>query len=64
MQHDIETVIQRLGGRKAMAEALGITPANISQWRATRKIPAAKAIEIERLTGGDIRAVDLVGFQQ
>lgn len=64
MQHDIESVIERFGGRAALAKALDITPANISQWRAMRRIPPAKAIEIERLTGGDIRAVDLVGVRQ
>lgn len=64
MQHDIESVIERFGGRAALAKALGITPANISQWRASRRIPAAKAIEIERLTDGDIRAVDLAGARQ
>ena len=36
------------GGQKLIAEALGCTPANISQWT---KVPAEYAIRIETLTG-------------
>ncbi len=40
--------IGRAGGVAALARAIGATPQAVSQWR---RAPAARAIEIERLTG-------------
>lgn len=43
-------VVQHFGSVSAVAAALGITHASVSQWGET--IPVRRAYEIERITGG------------
>ena len=44
----LETAIQRAGGTKPLAEALGITRQAIEQWR---RVPPERVLEVERFTG-------------
>lgn len=57
----IEKVIEYFGGTSKTAKALGVEPAAVSQWIAKNEIPPKRAIEIERLTDGALRAVDMIG---
>ena len=41
------------GGRSALAERLGVTPAAIGNWK-SRGVPIEHCWEIERLTGGKV----------
>ena len=41
------------------ASALGVAPSAVSQWIKDDRIPPQRAIEIEALTGGTFRAVDI-----
>lgn len=59
---DINTVINFFGGRVALAKALKVTPQAVHKWMKT-EIPPARAIQIEKLTNGEIQAVDLVKQQ-
>ena len=52
--------IEWAGGKLALAKALGVTHAAVSQWLLEGGLPPARAIELERLTGGNLRAVNLV----
>lgn len=48
---DIDSVIQHFGSSKALQDALGVTKAAISQWRASG-IPNLRQFQIQALTGG------------
>jgi DNA-binding transcriptional regulator YdaS (Cro superfamily) len=55
----IREIITYFGGTTATATALGIAPSAVSQWIKDNRIPPQRAIEIEALTGGTFRAVDI-----
>lgn len=57
----VNEVIAYLGGTTAAAKILGVQPAAVSQWLACGQIPPRRAIQIERLTGGVYKAVDIEG---
>ncbi len=48
------------GSQSELARKLGISAPAVTQWLIDG-IPAARAIEIEKLSGGKFKAVDLVG---
>lgn len=52
----VKVAVEAFGTRMALAEALGIERSAISQWQA---VPPRRAIEIEALTGGRIKAKTL-----
>ena len=55
----IKKIIAFFGGTSATATALGVAPSAVSQWIKDERIPPQRAIEIETLTGGTFRAVDI-----
>lgn len=57
----IEKVIEHFGGTTKTAKVLGVEPAAVSQWIAKKEIPPKRAIEVERITDGLFKAVDLIG---
>ena len=44
----LREALNRIGGQRAMARALGIAHQAVSKWR---KVPVLRALEVERLTG-------------
>ena len=59
MKH-IQIVLKHYGSQRALARAMRVSEAAVSQWIKAGEIPAAKAIRVERAMGGKIKAVDLV----
>jgi DNA-binding transcriptional regulator YdaS (Cro superfamily) len=55
-----EDIIEHFGSQSQLARQLGIDRANVSMWIANKAIPSAHAINIERLTEGKFRAVDIM----
>jgi DNA-binding transcriptional regulator YdaS (Cro superfamily) len=55
-----ENVFKWFGGKKRTADAVGVTPAAVSQWIEWGYIPPANALKIELLTQGQFKAVDLI----
>ncbi len=47
-------VVKFFGSQAATAAALGIKQPSVAVW--TKKIPALRQIQIERITGGKLRA--------
>lgn len=47
------------GAAADLARQLGVSEALVSFWRAGRQVPAGRAIEIERATGGAVRVEEL-----
>jgi len=57
----IEKVLAYFNNSQAeLARQLDVDRSAISQWVADDKIPPLRAIQIEKLTSGKIKAVDLV----
>lgn len=57
----IQEIIQQFGSQVELARQLGVTQAAVAQWVADEKVPAYRAIQIERITGGQFKAVDIIG---
>lgn len=55
-----EQVVQHFGNKARLAEAIGVTRQAVNSWKNDGFIPAGSAVEIERITDGKFRAIDLV----
>jgi DNA-binding transcriptional regulator YdaS (Cro superfamily) len=51
MKAAIEQAIQVAGGRKALAERIGVRVQAVEKWVRFDRIPAERVLTIERLTG-------------
>lgn len=47
-----DRIVERMGSQRKLAQALNIKPQSLTNWRG--RIPAERALEIERLVGGEI----------
>jgi len=45
--------------QRALAKAMDVTPQAVNQWFSANKIPIRRAVEIERLTNGEISKSDI-----
>ena len=57
-----EKIIEYFGGTNKMARALGVSSPAVCQWVANG-IPAARAIQIEELTDGKFKAIEIVKIE-
>lgn len=55
----LDEIIKHFGTQAKLAGALGITPVAVTHWK-THGISARQAIEIERLTKGKFKAIDII----
>jgi DNA-binding transcriptional regulator YdaS (Cro superfamily) len=59
-QHPIDVAAGIVGSQAALAVALGVTRAAVTQWKEVgRKTPAEHCPKIERLTGGKVTCEQL-----
>ena len=56
----MDDVIEHFGNQAELAKQLKVDPAAVSQWLANGYWPPRRAIEIEMITGGKFKAVDLI----
>ena len=56
---DLQKVFDWFGGKKRTADALGVDAAAVSQWIKIGYIPPANALKVERISGGEFKAIDL-----
>ena len=57
-----EKIINHFGGINKLAVALGVSHPAVCQW-AVNGIPAARAIQIEVLTRGKFKAIEIVKIE-
>jgi DNA-binding transcriptional regulator YdaS (Cro superfamily) len=55
-------IISHFGSHANLARALGVSRVAVTLWR-KEGIPAQRAIEIEKITGGKFKAVDIQGVK-
>ena len=57
----LKEIIKWFGSQVELARQLGVTQAAVAQWVAEDKVPPYRAIQIERITDGQFKAVDIIG---
>lgn len=57
----LKEIIRWFGSQVELARQLGVTQAAVAQWVADEKVPPYRAIQIERITDGAFKAVDIIG---
>lgn len=57
----MEKLLALFGSQKAVADALGVSKAAVSQWFKDGALPPARALEIVRMTKGAITLKELIG---
>lgn len=57
----MQDLIDYFGSQYRLAKALGVTKSAVSQWFTDGQIPPARAIQIEELSNGKFKAVELTG---
>ena len=57
----IHKIIRWFGSQVELARQLGVTQAAVAQWVSDERIPPYRAIQIERITDGQFKAVDIIG---
>ena len=57
---DFQKVFQYFGGQNKTAGALDVSTQAVHAWKNRGYFPPAQAVEIERITDGKFKAVDLV----
>jgi len=57
----MRNLIETFGSQKAIAEAVGVTEAAVSRWFAEGRVPPRRALELERITEGSLKAIELHG---
>ena len=55
----LDALIEHFGTQAELAKCLGVDRAAVNQWIQTG-LPARRAVEIEKLTEGKFKAVDLM----
>lgn len=55
----IQKAIQHAGGVSALAANIGVTYQAIQQWEKAGRVPAERAIQIERATDGEVTRHEL-----
>jgi len=58
----LQEVIDWYGSQANMSRALEVDRAAVSQWVKDGKLPAARALQIEKQSGGKFKAVDLAAI--
>ena len=60
----LKEIIKWFGSQVELARQLGVTQAAVAQWVADEKVPPYRAIQIERITDGQFKAVDIIGHDR
>lgn len=63
MSNRIEAVIDWFGSQSECARKLGVNRAAVSQWMAEGGFPAARALQIESMSSGFFRAIDISNLE-
>ena len=57
MRNDVVTYF---GGKSKLASALGVERSAVSQWFRRNTVPALRAIQIESLSFGEFKAINII----
>lgn len=57
---ELERLFNFFGTQEEIARTLNVTQGAVSQWLSTGGLPAKRALQIERITKGQFKALDIV----
>lgn len=60
----LQQLIEYYGSQSKVADLLGVTRAAVTQWVNDGVLPPLRAIQIEVMSGGDFKAVDLTNKEK
>lgn len=60
----IDALLDHFGSQYRMAKELGVDRGAVSQWVKNHTIPPQRLIQLERITNGEFKAIDLDDWQQ
>lgn len=63
MSNRMDAVIDWFGSQSECARQLGVNRAAVSQWMTEGGFPAARALQIEAMSGGAFRAIDISNLE-
>lgn len=55
----LDRAIDKAGGVSKLADAIGLKPNVVSNWRLRKQVPAERCVAIEDATGGQVTRHDL-----
>lgn len=55
----LQKVIAACGSQAKLAERIGVSPMCISMWKKRGQVPAARVIQVERATGGQVTRYEI-----
>lgn len=55
----LDEIFKHFGGQMVLAETLGVDKSAVTQWKKDG-VPAFRAVQIEKLTNGKFKAVDIL----
>ena len=55
----VKRAVALVGGQSSMAKSIGVTQQAVQQWVANNRVPAARAMEVEKLCDGRITRYEL-----
>lgn len=56
----IEDIIKWFGSKSKMARRLGVDRSAVTHWQQKGSLPPMRAIQVERISDGKFRAVDIM----
>jgi len=56
---NIEIIIKHFGNQRKMALRLGVSRQAVGEWSKLKTIPANRAIQIEKITNGELKATEM-----
>jgi DNA-binding transcriptional regulator YdaS (Cro superfamily) len=59
----IRQIVDQLGGVAVTSRLLGVSQPAVSQWLRDGRVPPARAVQIEALTGGRYKAAEMLDFK-
>jgi len=56
----VETAVKHFGSKAELARAMDTTVQNVYNWSVKGTFPAATALQVERVSGGTVKARDIL----
>lgn len=63
MRSEFRALLEHFGTQAALARALKVSRVAVHRWAEEGAMPPARALQVEHLSGGEFRAIDLVDLR-